>query len=55
MSVYSNGDDMKIIADLLERKIIRPHIYKIYGFNKVREAHLQVETGTTRGKVVVEI
>ena len=55
MSVYSNGDDMKIIADLLERKIIRPHIYKIYGFNKVREAHLQVETGTTRGKVVVKI
>jgi NADPH:quinone reductase-like Zn-dependent oxidoreductase len=55
MSVYSNGNDMKIIADLLERKIIRPYIYKVYKFNQVQEAHLQVETGRTKGKVIVEI
>lgn len=55
MSVYSNGNDMKIIADLLERKIIRPYIFKFYEFNQVQEAHLQVETGRTKGKVIVKI
>lgn len=55
MSVYSSGKDMSIIADLLERKVIRPYIYKVYSFNQVQEAHLQVEAGTTKGKVVVEI
>lgn len=55
MSVYSSGSDMKIIADLLEKGTIKPHIHLIYDFNQIREAHLQVETGTTKGKVVVEI
>jgi len=55
MAVYSSGSDMKIIADLLEKGIIKPHIYKVYGFNQIREAHLQVETGSTKGKVVVVV
>ncbi|SFW17980.1 NADPH:quinone reductase [Sinomicrobium oceani] len=55
MSVFSSGNDMKIIAALLERKIIRPYIYKVYSFTEVREAHLQIETGRTKGKVVVEV
>lgn len=55
MAVYSSGKDMKIIADLLEKGIIKPHIHKVYDFNQIQEAHLQVETGTTKGKVVVKI
>lgn len=55
MSVYSSGSDMKVIADLLHRGIIKPYIHKVYDFDQIREAHLQVETGTTRGKVVVEV
>jgi len=55
MSVYSSGSDMQIIADLLERKVIRPHIHKVYGFKQIQEAHLQVESGRTKGKVVVEL
>jgi len=55
MAVYSSGKDMKIIADLLEKGIIKPHIQQVYNFNQIREAHLQVETGTTKGKVIVAI
>lgn len=55
MSVFSSGNDMKIIADLLQKKIVTPHIYKVYNLNQIQEAHLQVESGKTKGKVVVKI
>lgn len=55
MSVFSSGKDMRIIAKLLQQKIVKPHIHEIYGFHQVREAHLQVESGTTKGKVVIEM
>ncbi|MDR1202112.1 MAG: hypothetical protein LBL58_10880 [Tannerellaceae bacterium] len=45
----------KIVADLLERKAIRPYIYKGYHLDQIKEVPLQVETGTTKGKVVVEM
>lgn len=55
MLVYSNGKDMKIIADLLEKKIIIPHIHHVYDFPDFGAAHLQIESGRTRGKVVIKI
>lgn len=55
MSVYSSGSDMKIIADLLERKVISPHISKVYNFDQMADAHLEIETGRTVGKVVVKL
>lgn len=55
MLVYSSGKDMKKIAELLEKKIIKPHIYKVYDFSDLGTAHLQIESGRTRGKVVVKI
>ena len=55
MSVFSSGKDMRIIAKLLQQKIIKPYIHETYGFHQVREAHLQVESGTTKGKVIIEM
>lgn len=55
MSVHSSGEDMRTIAALLEQNIIKPHIDKDYDFPNIRDAHVQIETGRTRGKVVVEI
>jgi NADPH:quinone reductase-like Zn-dependent oxidoreductase len=53
--VQSNGKDMKEISDLLQMGIIKSHVSKIFGFNEIRDAHLQIETGKTRGKIVISI
>lgn len=54
-SVRSNGEDMQQLAGLLERGIIRSHVSKTFPFDKMKEAHLQIETGRTKGKIVVTI
>jgi len=51
--VHSNGEDMEKIATLLENGIVKSHISQTFSFDAMREAHLQVATGRTRGKVVV--
>lgn len=55
MSVYSDGEDMRKLADLLEKKIIKPHIYQVFDFPDVKAAHQQIDTGRTVGKVVVKM
>jgi len=51
--VASNGDDMKFIADLLEKEIIKSHIAQVFPFEQMADAHLQLESGRTVGKVVL--
>lgn len=51
--VQSNGADMKVIADLLEKKTLRSHVMKTFPFTEIAMAHEQVESGRTAGKVVV--
>jgi NADPH:quinone reductase-like Zn-dependent oxidoreductase len=53
--VHSNGEDMEQIATLLENGIVKSHVSASFSFDAMREAHLQVATGRTRGKVVVVI
>ena len=53
--VESNKDDMQQIAALLEKGIIRSHVSQTFPFDKMKEAHLQIETGRTKGKIVVTI
>lgn len=55
MSVYSNGNDMEHIAFLLEKDIIKPHISHIFAFDEIADAHSQIESGRTVGKVVIKI
>ena len=55
MKVYSSGADIQHIANLLEREIIKPYIYKIYALDEIKEAHQQIESGTTVGKIVIRI
>lgn len=52
-SVKSNGDDMRQIAGLLGKGIIKSHVSKIFPFEKMAEAHLQIEMGRTVGKIIV--
>jgi NADPH:quinone reductase-like Zn-dependent oxidoreductase len=51
--VQASGDDMKAIAELLQKEVIKPHVSQTFPFEKMGEAHLLVETGRVRGKVIV--
>jgi NADPH:quinone reductase-like Zn-dependent oxidoreductase len=53
--VTSNGDDMQEIAGLLQKKLVVSHVSYTFPFDQMADAHLQVETGRTKGKVVVTI
>ena len=55
MSVQSSGEDMEHIAQLLESGAVKPEVSHLFPFEKMGEAHLQVETHKTRGKTVVEV
>ena len=46
---------MKQIAKLLEEGKIHSHVSEKYKFKDLPKAHLQIETGKTRGKIVVII
>ncbi len=51
--VQSDGSHMKEIADLLEKGIVKSCISGIFKFEDIQAAHLQIETGRTRGKIIV--
>jgi NADPH:quinone reductase-like Zn-dependent oxidoreductase len=53
MHVQSAGEDMQHIAQLLEEGELKSEIMKVFPFAQMADAHLQIETGRTRGKVVV--
>lgn len=53
--VQSDGRNMKEIADLLEKRIVISYISKIFKIEEIQSAHLQIETGKTKGKIVVTL
>ncbi|MEL6811793.1 MAG: NADP-dependent oxidoreductase [Bacteroidota bacterium] len=55
LMVQSNGEDMRKLASLLESGAIKPHISRIFLFDEMAEAHRQLESGRTVGKVVVTL
>jgi NADPH:quinone reductase-like Zn-dependent oxidoreductase len=46
---------MAKIAELLESGVIKSHVSATFSLDKIGDAHLQVETGKTRGKVVIVV
>jgi NADPH:quinone reductase-like Zn-dependent oxidoreductase len=54
-SVRPNGKNMKELAELLELGIVKSFVSKIYGFNEIQAAHQQIESGKTKGKIVVSL
>jgi NADPH:quinone reductase-like Zn-dependent oxidoreductase len=52
-SVRPNGKNMKELAELLEKKVIKSFVSKTYKFNEIQSAHRQIESGKTKGKIVV--
>lgn len=53
--VQSNGADMKYLATLLENGKLKSHVSRSFTFDEMAEAHQQVETGRTIGKIVVNV
>jgi NADPH:quinone reductase-like Zn-dependent oxidoreductase len=55
MLVSSSGEDMEHLASLLEEGVLKPEVSKVFPLEKMGEAHAQVETHKTRGKVIVTV
>ncbi|GGA96277.1 NADP-dependent oxidoreductase [Mucilaginibacter rubeus] len=53
--VSSDGDSMKVIAELLEKGVLRSHVSKVFPFEEMAAAHQAVESGRTVGKVIVTV
>lgn len=54
-TVKSDENDMKVIADYLQDGILKPHISKIIEFDAMEDAHAQIASGHTVGKVIVRL
>jgi NADPH:quinone reductase-like Zn-dependent oxidoreductase len=53
--VQSSGADMAQIATLLMDEIVKSHISHQFSFDQFAEAHQQIETGKTRGKIIINV
>ncbi len=53
--MHPDGEEMKLIAGLLEEKKLLVKIDKIFALDDIIEAHKAIETHSTVGKVIVKI
>ena len=51
----ANGDQLREIASLIDSRIIRPVVDRIFPFESTKEALAYVEKGRAKGKVVVKV
>jgi NADPH:quinone reductase-like Zn-dependent oxidoreductase len=53
--VHSDGNDMRTLAALLREGKLKSHVSKTFRFEDMADAHKQIESGRTVGKVVVNV
>ena len=53
--VHSSHKDLSQLADWIDSKKLSTHIQKVYDKNEIVEAHTQIQSGHTRGKIVVSM
>ncbi len=53
--VQSSGNDMKFLAKLLAEGKLKSHVSKTFSFDQMAEAHEQIESARTVGKIVVNV
>ncbi|MDF7808197.1 NADP-dependent oxidoreductase [Pontiellaceae bacterium B12219] len=53
--VQSSGGDMNTLAGMLKEGTLKPHVSVTFPFEKLQDAHLQIESGRTVGKAVVTL
>lgn len=55
MLVESNGEAIRSIAGLLQQGKLKSYIFKVFPFDEIPLAQIQVEVGKTVGKVVAKV
>lgn len=55
MQIESNGETLKSIATLLHTGKLRSHISHTFPFSQIPQAHLQMESGKTTGKITIQL
>ncbi|UDQ98901.1 NADP-dependent oxidoreductase [Lentisphaerota bacterium WC36G] len=53
--VKSNGNDMRKLSNYIKDGTINVHVSKVFPFNEMARAHLEIESHHTVGKIVVKI
>ncbi|PUZ24812.1 oxidoreductase [Chitinophaga parva] len=53
--VASSGKDMQAIAALLAEGKLKSNVSEVFTFDQMREAHLALERGVKRGKIVINV
>jgi NADPH:quinone reductase-like Zn-dependent oxidoreductase len=53
--VWSDSRNINEIAQMLEKGIVKSFVSKTFTLDDIAEAHLQIESGKTKGKIVIRI
>jgi len=53
--VESNQNDINTLKKMLENEEIKPYISKTFSFDQISKAHLEIESGRTVGKIIIEL
>jgi NADPH:quinone reductase-like Zn-dependent oxidoreductase len=53
--VHSSGADMEQLAGLLKEGVLKSYVSQQFEFEKIADAHHQIETGKTRGKIILNV
>ena len=53
--VWSDSRNINEIAQMLEKGILKSFVSKTYTLDDIAEAHLQIESGKTKGKIVIRL
>jgi len=51
----SHGSILSTVAELVEASKLMPHVSRVVSLEEVPDAHKQLETGSTTGKIVVKV
>ena len=51
----ASGEQLRQIAELVDAGAIRPVVDRVFPFDETKEALAYVETGRSKGKVVIKI
>jgi len=51
----ANGDQLREITSLIDSRIIRPVVDRVFPFESTKEALAYVEKGRTKGKVIIKV
>ena len=53
--VAPDGLELQLLTGTIERGMLRPHVSATYPLEQAAEAHRRIESGTTRGKIVLTV